>query len=342
MLRLKFGSQWACFGAVVALASVAAMLFCLYLQVDNSDIDPAAIVTAVNHSVRETQAVVAASSSIASIDPAKLHSHENASKSATGPFIIATWNINYANRNLGEVAQMLRNSNAEVVCLQETTEDAENWLKRDVGDLFPYRFTAGHTGDFFAEGFMVLSRTPILNPRFSPPARTFFGHVVFQLERGPRRITVVSVHLTPFTSRESRTIPQLISAVNQTEVDHEHEVQAVLKDIPKVGPVIVVGDFNSPSHGVAPTTLANSGLTDLFGQLYPDPDQTHKSWDFRFRNGLRATWRIDYLFYSPHFSARSAVLAECQSSDHHLLIGRLDCETAEGPLLLDPSQDGKN
>ncbi len=342
MFRLKPGTHWTWLWPAVAVASVAAIVVCLYLRYGNFGSGPATISTAVNQGVDEAAAAVAASSPISPIDPAKLNSHENDSESATGPFTIATWNINYANRNLGEVSQMLRNSNADVVCLQETTEDSEIWLKRDVGDLFPYDFTAGHTGDFFAEGFMVLSRKPILEPRFSPPARTFFGHVVFQLEHGLRRITVVSVHMTPFTSRESRTIPQLISAVNQTEVDHEYEVQAVLKDISNGGLVIVVGDFNSPSHGVAPITLANSGLTDLFGQLYPDPDQTHKSWDFRFRNGLRATWRIDYLFYSRHFSARSAVLAECQSSDHHLLIGRLDCETAEGPLLLDASQDGQN
>ena len=137
-------------------------------------------------------------------------------------------------------------------------------------------------------------------------------------------------------------IPQLISAVSQTEVDHECEVQAVLKDIPDNQPVVVVGDFNSPSHGVAPTTLANYGLTDLFSQLYSNPDLSHKSWDFRFRNGLRATWRIDYLFYSNHFKAQSAILDECQSSDHHLLIGRLDCERTEGPLPFDVSPDVQN
>ncbi|MBC7965453.1 MAG: endonuclease/exonuclease/phosphatase family protein, partial [Fuerstia sp.] len=242
----------------------------------------------------------------------------------------------------GEVSQMLRNSNADVLCLQETTEDSENALNRDLGDLFPFHFTAGHTGNFFAEGFMVLSRKPILAPRFSPPARTFFGHVVFQLNFGPRRITVISVHMTPFTSRDARTIPQLISAVSQTEIDHECEVQAVLNDIPGNQPVVVVGDFNSPSHCIAPITLAQNGLKDLFSEMHPDPDQTHKSWDFRFRNGLRATWRIDYLFYSRHFSPRSAVLTECQSSDHHLLIGELDCETTGGPLPLDVSPDRQN
>ncbi|MEJ7593493.1 MAG: endonuclease/exonuclease/phosphatase family protein [Planctomycetaceae bacterium] len=327
---------------MVAIASVATILICLYFQFDNADVDPAAIVSSLSQSVGETQAADAASFSIAPIDPAKLQSPENGAKQAVGPLTIATWNINYANRNPGEVSQMLRSSNADVICLQETTEDSENYLKREIGDLFPFHFTAGHTGNFFAEGFMVLSRTPIVEPRFTPPARTFFGHVVFQLDYGPRQITVISVHMTPFTSRDSRTIPQLISAVSQTEVDHEYEVRAVLKDIPDNQPVVVVGDFNSPSHGVAPTTLAQSGLTDLFGYLYPDPDQTHKSWDFRFGNGLRATWRIDYLFYSRHFSARSAVLTECQSSDHHLLIGRMDCETTAGPLPFDVSPDGQN
>ncbi len=86
------------------------------------------------------------------------------------------------------------------------------------------------------------------------------------------------------------------------------------------------------SHGIAPTTLKGQGLMDLFGELYPDADQTHKSWDFRFRNGLRATWRIDYVFHSHHFSAKSGLLMECRGSDHHLLVATFDCGRTTPPL----------
>lgn len=70
----------------------------------------------------------------------------------------------------------------------------------------------------------------------------------------------------------------------------------------------------------------------LFAELYPDPDQTHKSWDFRFRNGLRATWRIDYVFHSQHYTARSGSLLECRGSDHHLLVAVFDCDGTTAPL----------
>ena len=60
-----------------------------------------------------------------------------------------------------------------------------------------------------------------------------------------------------------------------------------------IAPALIVGDFNSPSHGIAPTALKENGLMNMSGELYPDANQTHKSWDFRFHNGSRATWPID-------------------------------------------------
>ena len=245
---------------------------------------------------------------------------------------IVTWNINYANRDLAEVSRLLQESNADIVCLQETTEYSEAWLQYEFAEPYPHYFIAGHTGKFLAEGYMVLSRLPILEPRFVPPACTFFGHIVFQTDHCGTRSTILSVHMTPFTARESRTIVDLLSAVNQTEIDHQHEVQAILKDIPRDAPTLIVGDFNSPSHGIAPTILKGHGLKDLFAELYPDADQTHKSWDFRFRNGLRATWRIDYIFYSHHYQARCGSLLECRGSDHHLLVATFDCDGTSAPL----------
>lgn len=66
--------------------------------------------------------------------------------------------------------------------------------------------------------------------------------------------------------------------------------------------------------------------------MYPDPDQTHKSWDFRFRNGLHATWRIDYVLPSHHYSARLGVVLKCRGSDHHLLVAVFDCDETTAPL----------
>ncbi len=51
-----------------------------------------------------------------------------ADASGVSQLTIATWNINYANRDLAEVSRLLRESNADVVCLQETTEFSEIWL----------------------------------------------------------------------------------------------------------------------------------------------------------------------------------------------------------------------
>ena len=283
-------------------------------------------------SARSESATSPASASIntdAALTPAAAQS---ADESGVSQLTIATWNINYANRDLVEVSRLLRESNADIVCLQETTEFSEIWLQCEFADRYPHYFIAGHTGKFLAEGFMVLSREPIQKSRFVPPTRTFFGHVVFQVDHGGQLVSILNVHLTPFTARNSRTITDLLSAVNQTEIDHEQEVKAILNDIPDNAPTLIVGDFNSPSHGIAPITLQNAGLLDSFKELHPDADQTHKSWDFPLPNGLRATWRIDYIFHSQDYTALNCSLLRCRGSDHHLLVATFDCDGTTAPL----------
>ncbi|HQX49800.1 MAG TPA: endonuclease/exonuclease/phosphatase family protein [Planctomycetaceae bacterium] len=254
---------------------------------------------------------------VQSVDPGRGTQH--------AALTIATWNINYNNQDLDEVERLLLDSSADIICLQETTERSETLLTRKLAERYPSQFTAGHAGRFLAEGFLVLSKQQILNPRFVPSVRTYFGHVAFEIDCAGQAITVISVHLTPFTTRGARSIPQLLSVLGATEVDHQEEIRSVIKELPHDRPVIILGDFNSPAHGIAPTTLAANGLTDLFAQLHADPDETHKSWDFPLPNELHATWRIDYVFYSHHFTPLAAHLERCHSSDHHLLIGKLQC-----------------
>ncbi len=115
------------------------------------------------------------------------------------PLIIATWNINYNNQDIDEVVRLLRDSDADMICLQETTERSETILKRELAELYPSQFTAGHAGRFLAEGFQVLSKQPILNPRFVPPVQTYFGHVAFEID-----YVFYSHHFTPIAANLER------------------------------------------------------------------------------------------------------------------------------------------
>lgn len=265
--------------------------------------------------------------SIAAVEASDEESVQDTATDIASPFVIASWNVNYGNRDALEIVKRVTGTNADVVCLQETTVPIESILWKQLKLRYPYSKAFGHKGDYFAERFAVMSKHKIDDIRFVPPTRSFFGHVVARLKIGERLLTIVNVHLTPFTGRGAENLPQLLLAMGQTEVDHQHEIDAVLKHITVDEATLVVGDFNSLSGFVAPNELKMQGLIDSFEELHEKPDQTLKTWHWSVGNLGDVRFRIDYIFHSPHFKAVRAEVRECPSSDHHLLLAELKWTT---------------
>src|SRR5436190_12997690 len=56
----------------------------------------------------------------------------------TSSLRVATYNINWGNLHLDEVARAIRESDADVVALQETNPQSEAWLRRQFADVYPH------------------------------------------------------------------------------------------------------------------------------------------------------------------------------------------------------------
>jgi endonuclease/exonuclease/phosphatase family metal-dependent hydrolase len=153
-------------------------------------------------------------------------------------------------RNLAEVAALLRDAGADVVALQEA-DGPSRWsggfdhVAALAGQAnYPWQSRASHAKTwFFDYGTALLSRVPFIDSldhafRPSPPSMTK-GLTLGQLAWRPDReaglvyVDIVSVHLD--FSRVS---------VRKQQVA---EMAAVLSD--RTGPVIVLGDFNSDWSG---------------------------------------------------------------------------------------------
>ena len=261
--------------------------------------------------------------SVSSVEVSDKEPVHDTAADISSTFIIASWNVNYGNRDALEIVKRVTNTNADVVCLQETTIPIESSLWNQLKDRYPYSKAYGHKGDFYAERFAVMSKHKIDEIRFVPPTRSFFGHVVTSLKIGQRPLTIISVHLTPFSGRGAENLPQLLLAMGQTEVDHQHEIDAVVKDLAADEATLVVGDFNSLSGFVAPNALKTRGLIDSFDELHEKADETLKTWHWPVGSIGDVRFRIDYVFHSAHFTATRAEVRECDSSDHHLLVAEL-------------------
>ncbi|MEU3979858.1 HAD-IA family hydrolase [Streptomyces sp. NPDC026672] len=165
-------------------------------------------------------------------------------------------------------------SGADVVGLQETGGSAARELADALGW---YHHTAG-------ENLGVISRHP-LTARFGDPDVGFYGAAGVRVEIGPgRAVDVWTAHLvhTPYGPYEFH-----FDGLGARElIDHERvrlaQMRDALRRIAEVSeetvPVVLVGDFNCPSHldwpdVEWPVTKAaeEAGLRDSFREAHPDP-----------------------------------------------------------------------
>ena len=156
------------------------------------------------------------------------------STSGGGPLRMLTWNIKFGEKGTYAQAQLIANSGAHVVALQEAATYSENMpvtfrdrLQSMTGKTW-YTVWAPHTTNTASEGTLLLSRYPIVSSSVlrHESSRAFARA---QIDVGGVRVQVFSVHLE-YSDRAKRT--RQLSAF-----------MAWAKTF--AGPRLVGGDFNS-------------------------------------------------------------------------------------------------
>jgi hypothetical protein len=74
---------------------------------------------------------------------------------------LGTFNINYGSEDLAAIALAVRQSKADIVCLQETSAASERFLQRELRREYPIQRYRGHNGRLGAERFGFLSTLPL-------------------------------------------------------------------------------------------------------------------------------------------------------------------------------------
>lgn len=240
-------------------------------------------------------------------------------------FRIATFNINYGNVNLTDIVRTIRKADADVICLQETTNayrnDSETRLKREFLKTHPYIYFVGHKGRYAAERFGFLSKYPLADCRLAPPVHGLFGTCFATLKLPDGDVRLANVHLSPFQVARGSNAVGAFRAISAVESRHKLEIEAIVRNLnPKVR-TIVCGDFNSLSTFVAPRTLSGLGLQDSFAAFTETAD-SHPTWRWPIK-GMPVQFRIDYIFHSSHFNTATSNVLPTVGSDHSLLVSEL-------------------
>jgi endonuclease/exonuclease/phosphatase family metal-dependent hydrolase len=256
---------------------------------------------------------------------------------------------------LHRLAGVIRKAGADVVGVQE----AERNTKRLAKLLGWYASPRAH----------VISRFPIVDPPHSGGVYVFIepipGHVM----------AVANVHLPstpygPYEVRDGATRAQVLKVERELRMPAIVHPLAVLKRVMAKGiPVVLTGDFNSPSYldwtpavsAVRPEVpypvvwpiskaLADAGLTDSYRDVYPDPVAKP---GFTWTPGGPETDphevfdRIDWVLHSPGITTTNSRLvgevggadvdvavAAPYPTDHRGVVSTLDVSLAPSPVLV--------
>lgn len=234
---------------------------------------------------------------------------------------IATYNVNYANQRYDLILDAIATTKADVICFQETTEELESFLKRELASSHPYFHSVGHKGLYAAERFAFASKVELKNVKFSEPSAGLFGFYSSDANFSGRNVHIVSVHLNPFLISKNSGITGALAALGNTETKHEEEINAILKSLDASEPTIIVGDFNSASTFTAPQRLIASGFLDAYAAVTSEADN-HPTWSWPTRP-IPLSLRIDYIFHSSHFVTKDSAIIARDGSDHSMVVASL-------------------
>jgi vancomycin resistance protein VanJ len=226
---------------------------------------------------------------------------------------VMTFNIHGYSKNLDTLGSIIRESDADVVAVQELSFEAQQYFADNLADKYPYQSL--HPEEIAYAGQGVLSRYPIEADEYWRPEdqRPITGYQRVVLNVDGRQVILYNAH--PPTS---------ITGHGFNIGPHSQGVEDLLRRIDSdSGPLIVLGDFNMTEQFGNYVELAKR-FKDTYreaGQVGPGftfPAAKHVPLPLIRRVPLPAVLRLDYIFHSEQFKGIDArVWPQSGLSDHY-------------------------
>ncbi len=230
---------------------------------------------------------------------------------------ILTWNVLYRNADSAGVVRVIREADADVVCLQEVAPAHEAAIRAGLENDYPFaviRAVADRGG-----GYAILSRFEFAEARSIPhsSASERALDAVSVLARSPiGPIQFLNVHL-PAPRVLSGTPLERARSYLETAALRAAELRHFAKSLDTEAPAIVAGDFNSleTEPGIVYLTGA-LGFADCFRSLHRAGAKPEITWRANGSDASGFQARIDYVFCSRHLAPTKAEVIRAGESDH--------------------------
>lgn len=238
---------------------------------------------------------------------------------------VMTFNQLYSNERVADIIREIRTQDADVVGLQEFSEQTAQAFQTELIGEYPYQFL--EPGN--QSGLGLISRYPFLTRGIDESRHG--QRVTIQLEG--QTVTIISLHLAaPYIeSHRSRRLFSLPIITDYDTSAPNRQIDRLLAGIEKIdGPLIIMGDFNTsdrePHYAKLAAVLHDAFRETNWGLGFTFPD--HKRFGpvtFPF-----PLIRIDYV-WSKGGALPAAAHVECNNTgaDHCFLVADLRVGTAE-------------
>jgi endonuclease/exonuclease/phosphatase family metal-dependent hydrolase len=224
-----------------------------------------------------------------------------------GPgFRVVTYNVNWGAPQPDLAAEIIRASGADIVCLQETTPQWEEFLRRELRRDYPFaafRSSKNRMGG----GLAFLAKTAGSEIAYIPSDTGWFDGWIMAFKTPLGRVQVLNIHLRPPVSDSG----SWVSGYFTTRDDRSREIERFYERRRPELPLLVVGDFNDGQNSPVVKWLEDKGMINAL----PAFDLYSPTWQWR-TSLVKLSRRMDHIVYSRELECCSARVIRAGASDH--------------------------
>ncbi len=228
-------------------------------------------------------------------------------------FKIVTYNVNWGCPYPGRVMRFLSQTDADLICLQETHRQWERDLKKELQALYPYSTFHDSYG---AGGIAFMSKHPLKDVRVLPPEAGWFPALLVTVETDLGSLQVLNVHLKPPLNENGKVS---VSALYTSSDIHHQELSRFHEETDPDLPLIIAGDFNENEDSAAIQKLLGEGYADALSMY----DKKSHTWKWQQPSGFTLKNRYDHILFNDYFHCTGAKVVEVDASDHLPVVATL-------------------
>lgn len=224
-----------------------------------------------------------------------------------GPhFRVLTYNLNWGGTRPDLAAKAISDSAADIVCLQETTPEWEQVLRRTLSKDYSF-VEFRHSGTRYGGGLAFLSKLQGTEVAFVPSQTGWFDGWIMNFETALGPVQVLNVHLRPPISDSG----SWVSGYFSTRDDQVRELELFYGKRARSLPMLVAGDFNASQTSPVVKWLQMIGLSSAL----PRFDASTPTWRWKY-GVVSLRRRIDHILFSPELHCSFARVIREGASDH--------------------------